>query len=76
MTDPIRQIVSNPIELLYDQKSRSLTLIYDATSVGHQRHELRFDPQATRALFDVLIEAATILGEPIGAEVIEKKNVQ
>jgi hypothetical protein len=64
------------MELSYDPKSKSLSLIYDETSVGHQRHELRFDPQATRALFDVLIEAAKHLGGPIGAEVIEQRKLQ
>ena len=71
-----KRTVSNPMELSYDPESKSLILIYDDTSVGHQRHELRFDPQATRALFDVLIEAAVRTGGPLGAEVIDKRQLQ
>lgn len=76
MNDPIKMTVSNPMELNYDPKLKVLILTYDDTSVGHRRYELRFDPQATRALFDVLIQASTLLGGLIGAEVIEQKQLQ
>ncbi|MCP1121555.1 hypothetical protein [Robbsia andropogonis] len=59
--------VSNPFELAYDQKESELTLTCVDTSLG-KSVAIRFEPEATRALWDLLSFAASKNGGAIGKD--------
>ena len=51
----------------YDRKSQCLVLT-DVEEVTGRRITLQFPPIATRALYDLLIQLAQLIGGPLGAD--------
>lgn len=63
----------NAFEGQYDRKSKCLILT-DVEEVSGRPITVRFPPGATRALYDLLVEAGRTLGEPIGSSEPRKKQ--
>jgi hypothetical protein len=65
--ETLKLTVRNPFDLHYDPTTRVLTLTHDETWAGHRQVEIRFDAEATRALFDLLGAAASVNGGTLGS---------
>ncbi len=69
------QISAQSFSLNYDPQSKELVL-YCAEVISGRQLVAVFEPQAARALHDLLLAAAKHVGGPLGAEVIEPPSLQ
>lgn len=63
------------LEMAYDRSGKYLTLTHFEATSG-RKTEVRFDPHATRALFEALTYAAQVLGGPLGIEATGGRTIQ
>ncbi|MGP0173396.1 hypothetical protein ACSVIJ_16155 [Pseudomonas sp. NCHU5208] len=61
------------LEMNYDPNSRELHLKH-VEPVSGRLFCIQFDAQATRAIYDCLLEVAKLTGEPLGAKEIIPKS--
>ena len=74
--EKVRILISNPFEMEYGLQSETLTLTGVESLPGGRQYEIRFDPEATRALVELLGQAMKQHGKMLGREPGAGQKVQ